>query len=111
MPLFSSQFDQTVEKATSEMNTSEDWQRILEVCDQIDITPNGPKEALRSISKRLNSNVPLVVMHTLTLLDSCVKNCGRKFHLEVNSRDFEAELKRLLNKKKPSLTSANAALP
>ncbi|GIY05255.1 signal transducing adapter molecule 1 [Caerostris extrusa] len=98
MPRFSSPFDQAVEKATSEMNTSEDYQTIFEICDKIDSTPNGPKEALRSISKRLNSNVPLHVMHALTLLDCCVKNCGRKFHLEVCSRDFETEIKKLLSK-------------
>lgn len=32
------------------------------------------------------------------LLDACIKNCDRRFHLEVCSRDFESELKKLLNK-------------
>ncbi|GBL96520.1 Signal transducing adapter molecule 1 [Araneus ventricosus] len=100
MPFFNSQFDQAVEKATSEMNTTEDYQTIFEICDKIQVTPDGPKQAIRAISKRLNSNVPLHVMHALTLLDCCVKNCGRKFHLEVCSRDFESEIKKLLNKGK-----------
>ncbi|CAL1287310.1 unnamed protein product [Larinioides sclopetarius] len=93
-----SQFDQAVEKATSEMNTTEDYQTIFEICDKIQVTPEGPKQAIRAIIKRLNSHVPLHVMHALTLLDCCVKNCGRKFHLEVCSRDLESEIKKLLNK-------------
>lgn len=34
----------------------------------------------------------------LQLLDACIKNCGQKFHLEIASRDFENEFKRLLAK-------------
>ena len=32
----------------------------------------------------------------MQLLDACINNCGRKFHLEVASRDFESELRNLL---------------
>lgn len=30
------------------------------------------------------------------LLDACIKNCGRTFHLEIASREFETEFQRLL---------------
>ena len=39
----------------------------------------------------------------LQLLDACVLNCGRPFHLEIASRDFEAELKRLITKSDPKI--------
>lgn len=32
------------------------------------------------------------------MLDACIKNCGRTFHLEIASRDFETEFQRLLSK-------------
>lgn len=32
------------------------------------------------------------------LLDSCIKNCGRTFHLEIASREFETEFQRLMTK-------------
>ncbi|KAB7494276.1 Signal transducing adapter molecule 1 [Armadillidium nasatum] len=102
MGLFSnsSPFDTHVERATSENNTNEDWSLIMDVCDRVKESPTGPKDCLKSITKRLNNDNPRVALQTVTLLDACINNCGRRFHLEVAGREFEQELLKLITSSK-----------
>uniref|UniRef100_A0A3Q3KBG4 Target of myb1 like 2 membrane trafficking protein n=1 Tax=Monopterus albus TaxID=43700 RepID=A0A3Q3KBG4_MONAL len=78
-----------IERATDGSLQSEDWALNMEICDIINETEDGPKDAIRAVKKRLNGNKNYrEVMLTLTVLETCVKNCGHRFHALVTSRDF-----------------------
>lgn len=104
MPLFGvSPFDKLADKATNESNVAEDWQVILECCDYISAQTSRPIDCLRSILKRMLHNHPNVSIQAVILLDACVSNCGKKFHLEVASREFITEARKLLEKGHPKV--------
>ncbi|KAL0983932.1 hypothetical protein UPYG_G00134910 [Umbra pygmaea] len=78
-----------IERATDGSLQSEDWTLNMEICDIINETEDGPKDAIRAVKKRLNGNKNYrEVMLALTVLETCVKNCGHRFHALVTSRDF-----------------------
>ncbi|CAI5659388.1 unnamed protein product [Oreochromis niloticus] len=78
-----------IERATDGSLQSEDWTLNMEICDIINETEDGPKDAIRAMKKRLNGNRNYrEVMLALTVLETCVKNCGHRFHALVTSRDF-----------------------
>ncbi|XP_006908508.2 TOM1-like protein 2 isoform X1 [Pteropus alecto] len=86
---FSTPVGQCLEKATDGSLQSEDWTLNMEICDIINETEEGPKDAIRALKKRLNGNRNYrEVMLALTVLETCVKNCGHRFHVLVANRDF-----------------------
>uniref|UniRef100_A0ACB8FKQ3 TOM1-like protein 2 n=1 Tax=Sphaerodactylus townsendi TaxID=933632 RepID=A0ACB8FKQ3_9SAUR len=86
---FSTPVGQSLEKATDGSLQSEDWTLNMEICDIINETEEGPKDAIRALKKRLNGNKNYrEVMLALTVLETCVKNCGHRFHILVANRDF-----------------------
>nr|XP_015215713.1 PREDICTED: TOM1-like protein 2 isoform X3 [Lepisosteus oculatus] len=86
---YSTPVGQCIEKATDGSLQSEDWTLNMEICDIINETEEGPRDAIRALRKRLNGNRNYrEVMLALTVLETCVKNCGHRFHVLVANRDF-----------------------
>ncbi|XP_071329888.1 TOM1-like protein 2 isoform X2 [Trachinotus anak] len=86
---YSTPVGQCIERATDGGLQNEDWTLNMEICDIINETDEGPKDAMRALKKRLSGNKNYrEVMLALTVLETCVKNCGHRFHIQVANRDF-----------------------
>ncbi|GIY86052.1 TOM1-like protein 2 [Caerostris darwini] len=99
---FSTIVGQRIEQATDGALASENWALNMEICDVINETDEGPKDAIRAIRKRLLQNAGknyTVVMYTLTVLETCVKNCGKRFQLLATQKDFVQDLVKLIGPK------------
>ncbi|XP_020282417.1 TOM1-like protein 2 isoform X2 [Pseudomyrmex gracilis] len=99
---FSTPVGQKIESATDGSLPSENWTLNMEICDIINETEDGPKDAIKAIKRRLNQAAGknyTVVMYTLTVLETCVKNCGKRFHTLACSREFVQDLVKLIGPK------------
>ncbi|KAG1682618.1 TOM1-like protein 2 [Nymphon striatum] len=99
---FSTPVGQRIEQATDGSLASENWALNMEICDIINETEDGPKDGIKAIKKRLQQNVGknyTIVMFCLTVLESCVKNCGKRFQLLVANKEFVQELVKMIGPK------------
>ncbi|XP_057669876.1 TOM1-like protein 2 isoform X1 [Diorhabda carinulata] len=99
---FSTTVGSKIEQATDGSLASENWALNMEICDLVNETDDGPRDAIKAIRKRLTQNAGknyTIVMYTLIILETCVKNCGKKFHVLVCNKDFIQELVKLIGPK------------
>lgn len=91
-----------LEQATDSTLASENWALNMEICDMINESSDTARDAMKAIRKRLSQNAGKdnqVIMYTLTVLETCVKNCGKAFHVLVAQKDFIQELIKLIGPK------------
>lgn len=99
-----SQFQLTndTEQATDASLASENWALNMEICDMINESSDAARDAMKAIRKRLSQNAGknyTVIMYTLTVLETCVKNCGKAFHVLVANKEFIQDLVKLIGPK------------
>nr|XP_054763652.1 TOM1-like protein 2 [Lytechinus pictus] len=94
---FTSPVGQRIERATNESQASEDWGLIMEITDIINETEEGAKDAVKALKKRLFGNKKWKeVIFSLTILETCVKNCQHRFHVLICKQEFCKELVKVI---------------
>lgn len=92
-----------IEAATRPELESDDWALNLEICDIINENDDDAKDAVRAIRKRLQQIEQdrnfIVTNRTLTVLETCVSNGSRRFHVLVMTKDFIQDLVKLIGPK------------
>ncbi|XP_065312862.1 hepatocyte growth factor-regulated tyrosine kinase substrate-like isoform X2 [Gordionus sp. m RMFG-2023] len=91
-----SAFENALEKATSNMLLEPDWNSIMQICDMIRQKDITPKTAMQAIKRKLFSTNPNVILYTLQVLESVVKNCGISIHKEVATKEFMIDFREVL---------------
>uniref|UniRef100_A0A8C9T6F4 Golgi associated, gamma adaptin ear containing, ARF binding protein 3a n=1 Tax=Scleropages formosus TaxID=113540 RepID=A0A8C9T6F4_SCLFO len=86
-------------KATNPSNRNEDWEYIIGFCDQINKELEGPQIAVRLLAHKIQSPQEWEAIQALTVLEACMKNCGRRFHNEVGKFRFLNELIKVVSPK------------
>uniref|UniRef100_A0A672NDC6 ADP-ribosylation factor-binding protein GGA1-like n=1 Tax=Sinocyclocheilus grahami TaxID=75366 RepID=A0A672NDC6_SINGR len=86
-------------KATNPLNRETDWESIQLFCDQLSDEPEGPHLATRLLAHKIQSPQEWEAMQALTVLETCVKNCGKRFHNEVGKFRFLNELIKVVSPK------------
>ncbi|CCD63280.1 TOM1-like protein 2 [Caenorhabditis elegans] len=100
---FATPVGRKIELATdANLLATENWGLNMEICDFINGTEDGPRDAVRALKKRLHNAMSknnAVVMYTLTVLETAVKNCNHHFHVLVCNKDFVQDLIKLIGPK------------
>ncbi|XP_078520915.1 ADP-ribosylation factor-binding protein GGA2 isoform X2 [Lissotriton helveticus] len=86
-------------KATDPENPEENWESIQRLCDLVNADPEGPLIATRVLAHKIQSPQEPEALKALTVLETCINNCGTSFHQEIGKFRFLNELIKVLSPK------------
>ncbi|KAM4651266.1 ADP-ribosylation factor-binding protein GGA1 [Discoglossus pictus] len=88
-----------INRATNPLNKEQDWEGVQAFCDQLNHELEGPQLATRLLAHKIQSPQEWEAMQALTVLEACMKNCGKRFHSEVGKFRFLNELIKVVSPK------------
>uniref|UniRef100_A0A3Q1EDB4 Golgi associated, gamma adaptin ear containing, ARF binding protein 1 n=1 Tax=Acanthochromis polyacanthus TaxID=80966 RepID=A0A3Q1EDB4_9TELE len=88
-----------INRATNPLNRDTDWTSIHAFCDQLNNDLEGPQLATRLLAHKIQSPQEWEAMQALLVLETCMKNCGKRFHSEVGKFRFLNELIKVVSPK------------
>ncbi|XP_037544818.1 ADP-ribosylation factor-binding protein GGA1 [Nematolebias whitei] len=88
-----------INRATNPLNRETDWSSIHAFCEQLNNDLEGPQLATRLLAHKIQSPQEWEAMQALLVLETCMKNCGKRFHSEVGKFRFLNELIKVVSPK------------
>ncbi|XP_040841736.1 ADP-ribosylation factor-binding protein GGA1 isoform X3 [Ochotona curzoniae] len=88
-----------INQATNPLNKELNWASINGFCEQLNEDFEGPPLATRLLAHKIQSPQEWEAMQALTVLETCMKSCGKRFHDEVGKFRFLNELIKVVSPK------------
>ncbi|CAN6337986.1 unnamed protein product [Urochloa humidicola] len=88
-----------VDKATNELLLGPDWTLNIDICDAVNSDHGQAKEVIKALKKRIQHKNANVQFLALTLLETLIKNCGDRVHVQVIERNILEEMMKIVKKK------------
>nr|KAF6495002.1 golgi associated, gamma adaptin ear containing, ARF binding protein 1 [Rousettus aegyptiacus] len=88
-----------INRATNPLNKELNWPSINSFCEQLNEDFEGPPLATRLLAHKIQSPQEWEAIQALTVLETCMKSCGKRFHDEVGKFRFLNELIKVVSPK------------
>ncbi|XP_062931807.1 ADP-ribosylation factor-binding protein GGA1 [Cynocephalus volans] len=88
-----------INRATNPLNKELNWASINGFCEQLIEDFEGPPLATRLLAHKIQSPQEWEAIQALTVLETCMKSCGKRFHDEVGKFRFLNELIKVVSPK------------